>query len=236
MKINYLLLLVSVNFLVYSHASNTDVLNMVKPYLPDNPVIIDAGAYNGAESIGCLKVWPDATIHSFEPLPDNYRKLQEKTYSYPAIHTYPYALSNKNGDAVFNVSRHENPNKSGDQSSSLLAPKGHLTQWRDILFNEKITVKTFTIDEWAKQHGIDHVDFLWLDLQGMEYQVLSSAPDILETVKAVYTEINFTELYEGCLLYPVFKKWFEKNGFVEMYKHNTYGSFGDALFVRKELL
>jgi len=44
-------------------------VDIVAPYLPANPVIIEAGAFNGSDTIKLAKKWPQATIHAFEPVP-----------------------------------------------------------------------------------------------------------------------------------------------------------------------
>ena len=40
------------------------------------------------------------------------------------------------------------------------------------MFGDAIEVLTTSLDDWAAQHGVDRVDFLWLDLQGTELDAL----------------------------------------------------------------
>lgn len=134
----------------------------IKKYLPDNPVIIDAGANNGSDSIEMTRMYSKkAKVYAFEPLPLAFKELQRNIRRYKNIKAFQVALSNKNGEQELHVS-----SGASNGSSSLLKPETHLQDHPDVLFIEKIKVKTVTLDEWAIQNNINCVDFLWFDLQG----------------------------------------------------------------------
>ena len=196
------------------------------PYEIDS--ILDAGANNGTDTLELKKVWPKATIYAIEPAPNSFAELKKKVTSEPEIYAYQIALSDKHGKADFYLSENNE-----EQSSSLLKPTLHLSEFSHVLFKQKIQVETITLDEWAEKEGIDHIGLLWLDLQGAEYKMLSASPKILKTVKAIFTEVNFVELYEGFVIYPVFKRWLESQGFREVFMYPDHRTFGDALFIRK---
>jgi len=52
-----------------------------------------------------------------------------------------------------------------------------------------------------------------LDLQGSELDVIMASPIILNTVKAIYTEVEFIEAYKGQHLYTDVKNFLESQGF-----------------------
>jgi FkbM family methyltransferase len=209
-----------------------EALDIVKKYLPENPVIFEAGAYDGNDTTEIAKFWPQCTIHAFEPIPELYRKLVKNTHYCPRIHTYELAVSDSVGTARMYVSEEPNAPNVPSQSSSLLAPKEHL-KYSGTLFKDTINVQTTTIDAWAEKNNIDHIDFMWLDMQGYELNALMASPNIMSTVKAVLTEIEFVEAYEGQYLFKDLRRWFESQGFELIAINNSYGWFGDALFVRK---
>ena len=180
----------------------------LKKYLPKDPVIIDCGAHIGSDSVELSRIFPNAQIHSFEPVPHLYEKLKWNTRRRSNITCYPYALSNSNGTATMYVS-----SGSSDASSSLLAPTGHMDQHADVKFNDVINVQTFTLDSWAEKYNVKKVDFMWLDMQGFEYPMLQASAKIFPSVKAIHTEVNPTELYKDSVLYPQFKSWLESRGF-----------------------
>ena len=203
---------------------------LLKKYLPKNPVIVEAGGYNGADTLKMAKIWPQGTIYSFEPVPRLFGILQGTTYKCPNVTCIKKALSDRNGTFPMYVS------KGGDASSSLLEPDKHLKEFTHVTFPYKINVEAITLDTWAVQNNIDHIDFLWFDLQGMEPMVLKASPIMLKTVKAIYAEVSYCELYKNAPLYPEFKVWMEQQGFTVVAEVHHHVTFGDALFVRNEII
>jgi len=212
-----------------------EALAIAARYLPSDPVIIEAGAYDGNDSVSMARKWPQSVVHSFEPIPYLYANLIKTTKNQTNIHTYQLAVGDSVGQATMYVS--ELPHKPGipSESSSLLAPKEHLT-YSNVLFKEVVTVPVTTFDAWAEQNNVDHVDLMWLDMQGYELNALMACPKILSTVRVILTEVEFVEAYENQYQFVEVKRWLEGQGF-EMIAQNNYCSwFGDALFVRKEFL
>lgn len=204
---------------------------LAKKYLPENPVVIDAGAHNGRSSLEITELWPQATIYAFEPVPDLFDQLVMNTRDHSNIICSTYAFGDKIGTQQLFISKGR-----GDGSSSLLKPAEHLIHFPDVTFDRSIEINVTTIDAWAHEKNITHIDLLWLDMQGVEYQVLKASPIILKTVRAIFTEINMVPLYQNCTLYPILKAFLESQGFVEIHKEMLHHTFGDALFVRKDLL
>lgn len=188
-----------------------DVINVVQNYLPKNPIILEAGAYDGKDTQNMKSFWPSATIYSFEPDPENFKKLSARTKNLSAVYISSLALSDTNGQATFY--RSDDPkHKDNKQSGSLLEPKDHL-KYSPVTFDEKIIVPTITIDTWATKNNVQHIDLLWLDMQGAELLALKAGQSILKTVTAIYTEVEFVEAYKEQALYGEIKQWLEEQGF-----------------------
>ena len=131
--------------------------------LPD-PVIIEAGAYNGGDTYELARRWPRGHIHAFEPVPELFEAVKQQTSSVKNVSYYPIALGEKNGTAEFFVS-----SGASNGSSSLLRPSGHLDEHPDVHFDRTLTVTVKTMDTWAAENDVSRVDFLWLDMQGAGY-------------------------------------------------------------------
>ncbi|MFA5306190.1 MAG: FkbM family methyltransferase [Candidatus Babeliales bacterium] len=216
------------------HAKTVDeIFALIMPILPINPIIIEAGAYDGSDSVKMAKFWPQGRVHSFEPVPELCLKVMKKTKDYRNISSYQYALSDKEGHADFYVSSFEKTPDAPSASSSLLKPAKHLDVCQNIIFKKKISVETTTIDVWAEKNRIDHVDFIWLDTQGSELSILKSSPNILKTVKAVFTEVEFIEAYKDQPLFKDVRKLMENNGFT-LAAVRMYSWSADVLFVRQK--
>lgn len=211
-----------------------EVFELLKPYLPQAPVILEAGSFNGGDTLRLHTTWPQATIHAFEPVPEIFTLLKQNTEDIPQIHCHNVALSNHNGFAQFHVSEH--PKKRGKpfQAGSLLKPKERLAL-SPAEYTHTITVPTITLDAWAEQNNVDRFDFLWLDMQGHELDVLKSAPKILRSVRAIWTEVEFIESYEKVPQFPEVTQWLETQGFkivAKDFTNETDWFFGNALYVR----
>jgi len=216
----------------YPVISNEDQLKILKPYLPDNPVILEAGAFNGHDSVNFIKTWPQSQIYCFEPVSKLYEEvLQNVSMYYPKIQSFPYALGDKEGDVELFVSSFNYAPEVPTASSSVLAPKEHLNYASHVIFPRTEKSRMVTIDGWAQEHAVDHVDLLWLDMQGYELNALMHGQKILSTVKAISIEVEFVEAYKGQYLYQDIKTWLEAKGF-HIIAIVDYGWFGDALFVR----
>lgn len=201
----------------------------LKKFIPANAIIIDCGAHTGGDSLEMARIFPAATIHAFEPVPEVYMLLEKYTSDIQNIKRHQLALSDKESTASMFVSSGQS-----DASSSLLTPHAHLDDHPEVFFDNKIEVKTVTLDGWAQKNKVDHVDFLWLDMQGFEYQMLQASSEILPTVKAIHTEVSMKETYKGCKLYPEIRSWLEEKGFcvhTEAIPQNS--DMGNVLFVRK---
>lgn len=202
--------------------------SILKKYLPKNPVIVDCGAHVGSDAIELARIFPQAAIHCFEPVPSIYRALCNNVKRYKSIHTYNVALSSSTGKATMYVS-----SGASDASSSLQKPKEHLDDHPDVSFDETSEVITLTLDEWARQHSIPKIDFLWLDMQGHELEMLKASTVILPIVTAIYTEVSMKESYENTSVYPSFKEWMEQKGFRAEIEILPSGSdMGNVLFLK----
>jgi 2-O-methyltransferase len=200
----------------------------LKKLLPVNACIVDCGAHIGADSVELAKTFPNCTIHAFEPVPELYKILQYNVRRYKNIFCYPLALSSQNGIAEMYVSSGDS-----DASSSLNRPAAHLQDHVGVKFDNIIKVNTMTLDSWALLHGIKAIDFLWLDMQGHEKEMLDAAPEMMATVKAIHTEVSTKNSYEGVTLYEDYKRWIQERGFrlfMEAIPRNI--DMGNALFLK----
>jgi len=213
----------------------SQILPYLMPYLPANPIIVEAGAFDGTDTRKISAQWPQGTIHAFEPVPEIFMMLEKNTADLSNVTRHPLALSDHSGSATLYVS--EKPTKPGEpfQAGTLLKPKERL-KYSPITYPYTITVPTITLDTWAEQNNIDHIDFMWLDLQGMALPVLKGGINILKTVCALFVELEFIEACEGQAQYKETKAWLESHGFTAIaqdFVDTTSWIYGNVLFVRK---
>jgi len=207
-------------------------LEMISKYLPSDPIVVEAGAHDGTDTWGMSRRWFKGQIHAFEPNPEVIGKLKRKIRHCKNVFLYQVALGDKVGYTDFYLSGTTNktiPNPC-DAQSSLFPPSEENWAWNHIVFDKSIKIPVITLDFWAKEQGITHIDFLWLDMQGSECQMLQASPNILQTVKVIKTEFSRKPFYEGTIIWEEYKKWLESLGFKCIYE--DLGSHGDAILVR----
>ncbi len=205
--------------------------------LPGTQNVVEAGAFTGKDTLALAQRFPQATIHAFEPIREIYTELQKNTQNFPTIKTYSLALSNTNGSATFY--RAQNPKRPDAicQAGSLLAPCERLAH-SPITYPHTSMVPTITLDSWAADQGITAVDFLWLDLQGHELAVLQASPILMQTVKAVYLEINFIPAYQNQPTAEHIHEWFISQGFSlegTDYQGKLRHFFGNHLYIKNSV-
>lgn len=198
--------------------------SLLRKLLPENPIILEAGAQFGEDTQWMSDFWSEGIIHAFEPLPESFNQLQQIASTRNNIKIYNVALSEKNGPAVFYVA---------GGASSLLPPTPSFNQdYFHADLDNPIIVNCISLDDWAKNNKIDHIDFMWLDMEGNELKALNAGENILATVKVIYTEVNLQNFWQGTVLYQDLKKYLEQKGFTEIWKDIVPHWHGNALFVK----
>jgi FkbM family methyltransferase len=196
--------------------------------LPSAPVIVEAGAHGGGDTVRLARGWPRGHVHAFEPVPSLFERMSTRVRNRHNVSCYPLALSDSVGSAEIFIS-----SGASDASSSLLRPTGHLVEHPQIDFNQVVDVPVTTLDAWAHEHGIDTVDFMWLDLQGGELAALRGASTLLVRVRVVYSEVSLKPMYQGGPLYPEFREWMAANGFSVVREKLPYQDMGNVVFARR---
>jgi FkbM family methyltransferase len=201
--------------------------SVLAQYVRADAVVVEAGAYRGYDTLEMSRQWPAGTIHAFEPVPNLFDAMRDRTAGCSNVRRYNAALGRVSGTAEMWVSGGQN-----DQSSSLRVPKTHLEELPEVTFEDKISVPVLALDDWAEERGIHRVDLIWLDLQGNELDALRGGERLLRSASAIYTEVIATEQYEGAALYPELRSWLEDRGFEARIEKLPWGG-GNVLFVRR---
>jgi FkbM family methyltransferase len=195
--------------------------------LGDRPTIVEAGAHRGLDTVCLSRLFKDGTVHAFEPVPELFAKLRKRTAGLANVRTYNCALGARSGEATLHLSA-----GSSDGSSSLLRPSGHLEFHPRVTFAASLQVPCVSLDDWARENGIAKVDLVWLDLQGLEFDVLSASSLVLPTVKVIYTEVSLKEMYAGAPLYAEYRSWLEARGFAIVDEDLRWADMGNVLLAR----
>jgi FkbM family methyltransferase len=146
-----------------------------------NNVIFDIGANMGTS---CFHFLDDVsnTVYAFEPTPyllENFL-YPRQSERYKVV---PYAVSNFNGEATFNISGQYDWGCSS--LSTFSEDLEHTWPGRDdFKVTDQIKVNVIRLDTFIKENNIDRIDFLHCDTQGNDYKVLESLGDYIDILQS----------------------------------------------------
>lgn len=122
------------------------------------------------------------------------------------------------------------------QSNSFLKPKLHLIQHPEIIFDDAELVKVIQIDNLPITK--EEYDFLYMDTEGYDGEVIKGAKETLKHINMVYSEVNRAETREGNILVEDMDKLMKEHGFVGVAEHwpSPNFSWGDKIYIRPKLL
>ena len=201
------------------------------PLLPPNPVIFEAGASRGMDTIKFARLWSQGKIYAFEPEPNTFDVLSKETEGFANVQRFQLALAEQTGTASFHVSSRGN-NANATDASSLLKPLDMARDLFNLNFSNQVIVQTMTLADFMRERAIDHIDLMWLDMQGMEINCLMASKEALAHVDRIYMEVCLHPLYEGAPLYPAARRAMESVGFFPA-REFLNPIQGDVLFERR---
>src|SRR5690242_2563809 len=98
-KILILFVLLASKISIYSAPVHT----FLEGVIPENPIIVEAGAQWGQDTKIFCNTWPNGTIYAFEPLPKYYASLEKLKIKFSNLKTFPKALSDQSGENIFYI-------------------------------------------------------------------------------------------------------------------------------------
>jgi FkbM family methyltransferase len=147
-------------------------------------VVLDVGANAGIYSLAAIAIQPDVVVHAFEPTPEIAARLRAtaKLNHLENLYVHEVAVLGENGHAALNRCR-------GDLGDN----EGMNFVTKDIGNTDVERVKTVSLDQFCRDHSIDHVDLFKLDVQGHEYSALEGAELLIREgrVGTLFMELNW---------------------------------------------
>jgi FkbM family methyltransferase len=201
-------------------------VDLIFSLLPENPVVVEAGAQFGEDTDKMSLLWPKGTIYAFEPSPLSYPSVAQLAVNRSNIFSSQLALSNVSGEMPFYLA--------GGASSLLCPQDGFNRAYFHVDVDHPIFVKVVKLDKWLDEQGISRVDFLWLDMEGNELRALEGLGKRLSDVTLIYAEVNIQRFWNGCVCYEELKTWLSEQGFEEIWSEIIPGWQGNALFLNRK--
>jgi FkbM family methyltransferase len=198
------------------------MINEIDPVFDEikrkNLVVFDVGANTGLWSKALLEHSDELIekLYLFEPLIGNYNKILERKQA-------GFFIPNNEKMKIFN-------NGISDQESTLilnydadttgyasLVVKETLMGPRSVSLDHKVEIDCFRIEDVCNTDNISQIDFLKIDVEGHEWNVLKGAESLIKAhkIKNIIFEFGTHQLFAN----QQFKMFWD---FFEQYKYKMY--------------
>jgi methyltransferase, FkbM family len=124
----------------------------------------------------------------------------------------PLALARSVGESTLYVTKDPMCSSLYPPNEPYLARFNNLPEAANLDFT--VGIETTTLDSFCQTEGIDEIDFLQVDVQGADLQVLEGASHILgSSILGIQIEVAFSELYVNQPLFADVDTYIRKQGF-----------------------
>ena len=156
-------------------------------------VALDVGANHGDWSVAALAAFPGATVHAFEIAPHTFAQLKDRLATEPRVRLNNLGLSAEAGeiDFYYSAEQHE-----------IATPVAGFSEDFHSLATEKLRLPVGTGDQYCDAQNIRQIDFLKIDVEGHEPQVLQGFESMLarSAIHCIQFEYGYVNIAVNFLL------------------------------------
>ena len=190
-------------------------------------IFIDVGAHHGDTINEFLKIFSIEKIYAFEPSKKNFIKLKDKVTKIEKrnnvkIKIFPLGIGKKEEilslneitDGVSNTFNNLNIN------SIYLKKKKIITTFFGIkkFINDKVPTKVIRLKDFLEQEKINKIDFIKIDTEGFEFNILLGLEEDIKKVKFILFEHHYDNMIIKDYKYKDIHKLLKENGFQKIFK------------------
>lgn len=195
--------------------------------------IFYVGAHIGETALSLNEAFPGREFYLFEPVPQSFNILAEKTKQYENMQCFNIAVGSKE--------------EYGDMFVDEFSPASSLLPYKAIALQEypflgkqhSVKVHVKPLDTLMNELNIGNVDLLLMDVQGYENEVLMGAQEKLQSCKVIISEMSLQALYHGSSIFDSIYQTLVHKGFQLQYFINPMQGSSkqilqiDGIFVRE---
>jgi len=208
--------------------------SILPKHLPaDKFVLLDGGAREAEVDGRWSRLDPERlVIHGFEPdEPECIRLNGLAAAAGLARHYYPVGLWSIDGVLPFQEN-HAGGGSSFMDQNQLVTERWKFENPTQIslareIFRPRRTydVKVATVATWAREHGVSQIDFIKLNVQGGELEILRTTGPVLDSVLGLLVEVSFCESYVARPFFSDVDPFLREKGFTffDLLAHHYIG-------------
>ena len=156
-----------------------------------------------------LEHFPSSEIIGFEIEKEVCDQMNSKAAK--GIRYFPFALGENNEKRKLYIT--EDP-----MCSSLYKPNENLANlYHELQYmnlKKETEIETITLDSFVNEHFIDAIDFIKIDVQGAELDILKGSKKLLNNVLKIVCEVEFVPLYYNQPLFGDIAKFLSQYNFM----------------------
>jgi len=161
-------------------------------------LIIDIGAYEGNWAESFLTVFPEAKILMLEGQEGKRNLLQQKTAANPHLYFQIALLGSAENKVEFNIY----------ETASSVLKENNVT-------GAKTEIRTLTtLDKSIINTPFTKADFIKIDTQGYELEILKGAEKTIQQAEFILLEVSLIDIYKNCPMVAEVMAFMQSNGFV----------------------
>jgi FkbM family methyltransferase len=157
----------------YTFRTEPDTGSFIREFVGRGDTCLDIGAHKGVVTHMLVReAGSEGSVIAFEPQLELQEWLERMmaTFRFQNVKLEKFALAASSGELkLFRAGS----GKSGSMSES------HSTG------NEAVTIPAQTLDQYCKEQGVEHLDFIKIDVDGFEIEVLRGSEETLAKLKPV---------------------------------------------------
>lgn len=167
---------------IYAYDSEKEEVGWIYRLLKQGDVFIDIGAHIGYFTVtAAAKVGEGGEVHSFEPTPRTFKKLEENV----AINKFRHVRCNNLGlsDSEGTLTLNTHPQNEAYNTVGQINAEGVIS----------FEIKTLPLDAYCESHNLtDRVSVIKIDVEGWETPVFSGASKLLSSKSAPLILLEFS--------------------------------------------
>ena len=163
-----------------------NVLKVLNKYI-DSPIIFDVGANTGEYSKFIKTIIPNSIVYSFEPNIAAFNDLNKIN----GISAINQALGDEEGERILYIPTNDEKTEHSSFIEKALFRKKTIAEQK---------VKIGTLYGFCKKNGVEKIDFLKIDTEGFEMEVLKGAKSLINNISIIQFEMNYHFVFRRVFL------------------------------------
>lgn len=164
---------------------NAPIVRLVKAL---QPCVVDIGARGGVDEDLLAIAWA-CSVYGFEPEPAEAERMRRQgDRRWKAVHILPYAVAGRLGSGTLYLPESE-------QGASLLRHNPEMVErfgYENLhIVRKEIDVQTVTLDSLHQSGELPAIDYMKIDIEGAELDVLKAGQSVLSHCSALKIETSF---------------------------------------------